>query len=148
MIHCKCLSIDESTPGFFVERILPYLPNVRQVTLLGDIDQLFGLATCRSSTIVLLSLMKWTDESIHSLNEQYFPNLEHLFLNLFERRKYEEIELVEETIEQSFIRLPNLISLHYSNLKTTRHLSQSIQSHRYKHFFHFHHEKTRIVLWK
>ena len=148
LIHCRCLSIDESTPGFFLARILPYLPNLRQVTMLGDIDQLFALATFRSSTILLLSLMKWTKESIDFLYEPCFPNLQHLFLNLFEKRKCDEIQLLEETIEQSFIRLPILISLHYSNIMTSQNFSHGIQTHRYTHFFHVHQEKSRVIVWK
>jgi hypothetical protein len=147
-LHCSSLSIDESTPGYFLARILPYLPSLREVIMFGDIDQLFALATFRSSTIIMLSLTKWTNESIAFLREQYFPSLQHLSINLFEEVTDNEIEYLEQTIEQSFTHLPNLITLHYYNFKTIHNFSCAIQTNRYTHFFHVHKEESRVIIWK
>ncbi len=148
LMHCSSLTTDESTPGLFLSHILPYLPRLREVSMCGDIDQLFALAKFQSSTIILLIMMKWTNESIDFLKEQCFPTLRHLSINLFEKITDDEILCLERTIEQSFTHLPNLISLHYYNLMTIHDFSRIIQTNRYTHFFNVHKEKSRVVIWK
>jgi hypothetical protein len=147
-MHCWSLWVCLTTSGIYLSHILPFLPKVRVVTTFGVIDQLTALAKYRSSTLIQLNVLSWTDESVDILDENNFSNLQFLSINLYQETTTGEMIRIKRTIEQSFAHLPNLISLRYYSSKTNHDFTETIKSNQYSCFFNVHIEKTRIILWK
>jgi hypothetical protein len=127
---------------------LPFLPKLNVVNIYGGIDQLTALATFRSSTLIELTVLNWIDASVDILDEIYFPHLQFLRINLYQKTTTGEILRIERTIKQSFDHLPNLISLHYYSSMNNYDFTQTIRPNQYSCFFNVHIEKKRIIIWK
>ncbi|CAF3929530.1 unnamed protein product [Rotaria sordida] len=95
LMDCWYFSTSLTTPGIYLSRILSFLPKLRVVTIYGGIDQLTALATYRSSTLIQLIVLSWIDTSVNILHEIYFPNLQFLSINLYQKTNIGEIIRIE-----------------------------------------------------